>query len=155
MLSDFSKEDQAKIKALLSSRSYTGAASLARSKDCGQLDERWNRWMKELLKRGFDETELWSLKISTLRWFLPRLKAFRKADKLSIPMDWDGDEDGMTKWNKTLDEMIWLCEELLYEKEFEKITLKKPFDHEEYKKYTIKIERCKKIFGQFFMDLWD
>lgn len=41
-------------------------------------DERHKLWQQQRLYRGFDDTELWNLNDTILRFILPRLDEFRK-----------------------------------------------------------------------------
>lgn len=40
-------------------------------------DKRQERWAKERLEQGFDETELWNLDVALAHIILPRLKAYK------------------------------------------------------------------------------
>ena len=47
------------------------------SLDLSEDDERKELFKKQRLERGFDETELWNLDTTILKFILPRLKAFK------------------------------------------------------------------------------
>ena len=165
-LQNFSRTQQQKIKTLINSPSYHGFLSLEKSgHNCkiGQNDIRWDIFAKELLKDGYDETELWNLYETTLKWFLPRLKAFREihGDNPDCIYFNCKPNEAFNKWNETLDEMIWLCEELLSEKERSILINKRScceITEEEYKNQIKKLNlrelRAKKLFGDFFLHLW-
>ena len=155
MLSDFLEKDQEKLKFHLTSKNYHGLMNLKKKGKFGQNDERWNSWAKQILKRGFDDTELWNLKITALKWFLPRLKAFRDIDKISYPCNLPS-KDGPEQWNEILDQMIWWCDEIITEKEFRALEpLPEENFQKKYKEYDKKIDKCLDLFKKYFLDLWD
>jgi hypothetical protein len=57
-------------------------------------DDRHQLWRQQRTKRGFDDTELWSLDDTILEFILPRLDEFRKNLIGHPPMltadEWDG-----------------------------------------------------------------
>lgn len=70
------------------------------SKNLSKQDERRIRYGEQRKERGFDDTELWSLDNTIIRFTLPRLKAFRNYTQ-SFPA-------GMTfeEWQGIIDKMI-------------------------------------------------
>lgn len=46
--------------------------------DCDN-DERKKEWQKQRIERGFDNTELWNLNYTMMKFMYPRIKAFREA----------------------------------------------------------------------------
>lgn len=65
-------------------------------------DGRHKRWAKQRRTRGFDETELWSLDSTLVKFLLPRLKAFRSGTGGKVH------PGNMTKreWTTALDQTI-------------------------------------------------
>ena len=72
-------------------------------------DERQELFKKQRLERGFDDTELWNLDSTILKFTLPRLKAFQEAT-CGYPGDVTADE-----WQKILGKMIASIENILNE----------------------------------------
>ena len=131
---------------------------------CWVLGGREITFLYQRLTRGFDDSELWSLDDTIIRFTLPRLKAFRFArggkGPMGMPMDFIGDVDayhamneadmqrtcdeGYAKWLETLDKMILAMEIYVREDGF-------PFGDEDVKKY----EEGMSLFHKFFNGLWD
>ena len=55
-----------------------GVENINFSLDLKEDDERKEIFKKQRLERGFDETELWNLDTTILKFILPRLKAFKE-----------------------------------------------------------------------------
>jgi len=101
--------------------------------------------------RGFDDSELWSLDWTIVKFIHPRLKAFTKDAHLSAPMHpTETDDTGFPRalttkeWRAILLEMldgfeIALDDDLLYPPEGEA---------------GIKIERSLDLFREWFFHLW-
>lgn len=70
------------------------------SRHLSKQDERRIKYRIQRKERGFDDTELWNLDDTILRFTLPRLKIFRNYTK-SYPI-------GMTfeEWQNIIDKMI-------------------------------------------------
>lgn len=64
-------------------------------------DPRRKKFKKQRKRRGFDDTELWSLDYAIIKFTLPRLKAFRKSH-----CGYPGDLTAKL-WNEILDKMIY------------------------------------------------
>lgn len=65
-------------------------------------DGRHRRWAKQRRTRGFDETELWNLDTTFVRFLLPRLKAFRAGTGGKVHSGSLTDQE----WTGILDKMI-------------------------------------------------
>lgn len=57
-------------------------------------DERLEEFRKQRIERGFDDTELWDLNITIIKFILPRLKAFKECTSnyprnLNSKEEWD------------------------------------------------------------------
>ena len=63
-------------------------------------DKREERFLKQRLERGFDESETWCLYSTISKFILPRLKAF-KDSTIAYPPELTVEE-----WNTILDKMI-------------------------------------------------
>ncbi len=66
-----------------------------------RTDERWQAYKEQRLTRGFDNSELWNLDTTIVKFILPRLKVFR-----SFECGHPGHIDTMEEWNEILDKMI-------------------------------------------------
>lgn len=55
-----------------------GPAYYGCAKEVPLDDDRHKLWRKQRLERGFDNTELWNLDSTILKFILPRLEEFRK-----------------------------------------------------------------------------
>lgn len=64
-------------------------------------DDRDEEFAKQRLKRGFDSSELWSLKDTITDFILPRLKAFAEH-----PSGYPGCFDNENDWIKILNKMV-------------------------------------------------
>jgi len=54
----------------------------------GEDDERWDKYKKQRLERGFDDSETWSLDSTIVRFIIPRLKRYLEvASKVIIIED--------------------------------------------------------------------
>lgn len=63
-------------------------------------DKREEKFSKQRLERGFDESETWNLYTTISRFIVPRLKAFKESN-ICYPPELTPDE-----WNAILDKMI-------------------------------------------------
>lgn len=103
-------------------------------------DEREPKYVQQRLKRGFDNSETWSLKDTMARFILPRLKLYKElSQELSqeIIMDTDGLYDKVDKSIRAFEIIV---------KDGDGETLTK----EEWKEYDKGME----AFVQVYMRLW-
>ncbi len=154
-----------------------------------QNDEKWLEWIEYLIWnmgwreikyffqrsiRGFDESDLWSLDHTIVRFVLPRLIAFRNLRNGEGPMGfpcgllygWDGNSELSTEdndaqyneWLRIIDAMIWSMQNFVdtegmpgYTKE--SFTSDKPahFDQALHDKW----EEGMNYFHKYFHNLWD
>ena len=63
-------------------------------------DKREERFLKQRLERGFDESETWNLYTTISRFILPRIKEFKECNICHPP------ELTPEEWNNILDKMI-------------------------------------------------
>ena len=105
------------------------------------------KFLKQRLTRGFSDEELWNLDWTLAEHILPRLKAF-KVYHGAYPPDLTPE-----KWNKKLSEMIWAFDSILHEEETKPEI--KEGDIRAYMAYLKRRDRGLKLFGKYFMDLWD
>ena len=108
--------------------------TLSLSKTVPEDDERQKKWKKQRKRRGFDDTELWSLDCTIVAFILPRLKVFRKKIG-SYPC-----ELTFPAWKEILDKMITAFE--LYKISF-------PNNDE-----AAKIQEGLDLFRKYFHHLW-
>lgn len=99
-------------------------------------DKREKKFRDQRIKRGFDDSETWTLFMTISNFVLPRLKRFRKITK-SFPGDLSESE-----WNDVLDKMI---------NSFELIS--KDDLHIFDKRYP-EIKEGLDLFRIYFLDLW-
>ena len=85
-----------------------GVENINFSLDLKEDDERKEIFKKQRLERGFDETELWNLDTTILKFILPRLKAF-KENTFGHP----GDFKDMDDWLDCIDKMIKSIEDII------------------------------------------
>lgn len=69
--------------------------------DSTTSEEKKDLYHKQLLERGFDDTELWNLDYTIAQFVLPRLKRFREVNK-GYPALLKTEDS----WDEKLDEMI-------------------------------------------------
>lgn len=152
-----------KVKCIVESKAYQGSLSFTK-KGVTPKDKRFNRYAKQLLKRGFDDSETWDLGSAMARWLIPRLKRFKKLN-VGYPGRFAKHKDGYEKWNKIIDEILWMLEEEVTEKEetelffqYKNIPLvERPSslgEWEEWKKYEKRMNKAKKLFGEFWPHFW-
>ena len=98
---------------------------------CFTLDANNEEYRKQRIERGFDDTELWNLDSTILKFTLPRLKEFREQT-ICYPADLNSIEE----WKDCLDKMINAIEEAI---------------NYEYNDHTFENLQ---LFHKYFMDLW-
>lgn len=138
----------------------------------------WLRWKVvsafQRRKRGFDDSELWSLDYTILEFILPRLRRFREKKRWGWPgpcaifdIDWDDfealedsekadlDQASIEEWDRMLDKMIRAIElNLKYQGLF--ATYSKETDRLEEAPYLkAEYEEGWFIFIKWFHALWD
>ena len=72
-----------------------------------QKEERQEKFKKQRIERGFDDTELWNFDTTILRFVLPRLKVF-KEQTCAYPTDFNSLEE----WKECIEKMIKSIEEI-------------------------------------------
>lgn len=110
------------------------------SKDL-RKDKRQEKWKKQRKKRGFDDTELWSLDQSLAMHILPRLKAFRKT-----PHGWPGFCETQEKWNEILDHMIFAFDFAATGKQYPVDTTEEEWE---------RAQKGLRLFAECYFDLWN
>lgn len=100
-------------------------------------DNDWDEHTQQRINRGFDDSELWNLDTTIIKFILPRLKAFKDYTK-SIPYDLKSE----TEWKDILDQII-LGFELYLESNIADLN-----DSES------KIDEAFKLFFKYFKSLW-
>ncbi len=70
--------------------------------DCDDKDERQVEWQKQRIERGFDDTELWNLDYTMMKFMYPRIKAFRETFA-GYPGCLNNEEEWETILDKILD----------------------------------------------------
>jgi hypothetical protein len=95
-------------------------------------DERLETFKRQRIERGFDDTELWNLDTTLLKFLLPRLKEFKKQTK-SYPSNVESFEE----WQNILQKMIDAIEYNIYGN----------YNIEEYNEKF-------KLLQEYIFDLW-
>jgi len=107
-------------------------------------DKRYKKQKSQLQKRGFSDSETWSLYNPIAEFIIPRLVKFRE-----INIGYPGNFKSMDEWNVLLDDMIfafvWALEESDWPKKLNKT---------EEKKHWVRYRKGMKYFAQYFMHLW-
>jgi hypothetical protein len=106
-------------------------------------DDRKERFKKQRLERGFDDSEMWSLYSTISHFILPRLKDYRECiEEFGIhPYSLKSVE----KWLELLDKMILAFELKIYG------SMDSGMEMDEYNK---KIDEGLKAFTKWFSALW-
>ncbi len=107
------------------------------------LKRRW-KWFWQRRKWGFDERELWSLDDTIAKFVLPRLKVFRNNTG-GYPGVFSGDPKGQEKWEAIIDQMIFGLNYVASGDCY------KFLDDKTHKK----AQKGLRLFGEWFMDLWN
>ena len=106
--------------------------------------------------RGFSDDEVWDLDNAIIRYTLPRLKHLRKHNH-GFPIDFYIEaradeaamtEEGMLKWNKTIDKMIYAMELILKDEYWYTSSPTWEMD-------TEAVKEGMELFHQYFQALWD
>ena len=100
-------------------------------------DNNWDEYTQQRINRGFDDSELWNLDITIIKFILPRLKAFKDYTK-SIPYSLKSE----IEWKDILNRII-LGFELYLESDIADLN-----DSES------KIDEAFKLFFKYFKSLW-
>ena len=96
------------------------------------------KFLKQRIKRGFDDSELWSLDSTLTKFLLPRIKAFKDMT-MSHPGTVTEEE-----WYEILDDIIYSLESFKNECEFWET---EKLDRERY-------DRGFRYLGEYYRDLW-
>lgn len=164
MSKKLSKSQIKKVRHIIESKVYQGSLSFTKKEGLTPKDKRFNKYARQLLKRGFDDSETWNLGTAMAEWLIPRLKRFKKLN-FGYPGIFAKYEGGYEKWNKIIDEILWLLEEQVTEKEetdlfnqYNNLTIvERPSSlgkWDEWKKYEKRINKAKKLFGEFWPHFW-
>lgn len=141
------------------------------------------KFIYQKLTKGFSDQDLWGLSSHISELIYPRIKAFRKMKKMSVPFfeddQWTDEgfplprEDGidpMKRWNEILDNIVFafrydLYEENLLSKKDREDFEKKygiPYDYdifalneEVFNKLQEKYKEGMRLFAVYYNDLWD
>lgn len=112
-----------------------------------KTDKRYKKYIKQLKKDGFSNTETWCFTSVVAQFILPRLIRFKEVTN-GYPGG--GDVPTMEKWHEILDKMIFAFEWALAYDEEENYNLSDKIKKEYWKKY----EEGMKLFAKYFMALW-
>ncbi len=100
-------------------------------------------------RRGYSERDLWSADTHIARVTLAFLN---DVGKWGVPVSSikgeDSFEASQARWNKTEDELRWLMEQHLNDD----VTKWEERSEPEYRK---RVERANRLFGKYWMSLWD
>ncbi len=104
-------------------------------------DKRENKYSKQRIERGFDDSELWSLDCTIANFILPRLIEFRKQIN-----GYPGHLSNEGEWVDMLDKMI---------EAFELVTQSKLINHNESSIEYQKFNEGITLFKDNFLNLWN
>lgn len=112
-----------------------------------KTDKRYKKYVKQLKKDGFSNTETWCLTSVIAQFILPRLIKFKE-----ITNGYPGNDDfpTMEKWHEGLDKMIFAFEWAIANDAEENYKLSDKIKKENWNKY---IEGMR-LFSEYFMALW-
>lgn len=96
-----------------------------------EVDERKELYKKQRIERGFDDTELWNLDSTILKFVLPRLKAFKECT-----CGYPGTVKSEEEWQNILQKMIDSIEKIINDNA----------DDEDYDGFE--------LFKKYFFNLW-
>lgn len=164
MSKKLNKSQLKKVRHIIESKVYQGSLSFTKKEGLTPKDKRFNKYARQLLKRGFDDSETWDLGTAMAEWLIPRLKRFKKLN-VGYPGRFAKYKDGYEKWCKIIDEILWMLEERVTEKEetdlFNQYYLipsaKRPSslgEWDEWKKYEKRLNKAKKLFGEMWPHFW-
>lgn len=100
-----------------------------------EKDSMWEKMKEQRIERGFDDTELWNLDNTIIRFIYPRIKEFYEMDKAGYPAGLDP-----KTWETILEKIV---------KAF-----KYMFDDDTIK-HQDEIQKGLDLFNKYFYDLWD
>lgn len=122
-------------------------------------DDRWEKYKKQRLENGFDDSELWCLDSTIAKFILPRLKRFIERS-LGTParlyykyIDLGYPEEVANKyaykdWSGILDKIVWAFENYDDESYMKERDFKKAYDE-----YREKIKEGLQLFAEWFGSL--
>ena len=111
-----------------------------------KTDKRYDKHDNQLKKRGFSDSETWSLDSVICEFVLPRLIRFKKLNN-GFP---GGGDMTFEKWNAAIDEMIFAFDWSLNceEDKYDKLTQSQRDDN--WKRYEAGMDS----FSKWFRHLW-
>ena len=124
-----------KVRCKKLGKSYYGLA-----KEMPATDERQVKWEWQREKRGFDDTEIWSLFTTISDFIYPRLIAFKEY-KCDYPINLTPEN-----WDEILDKMIFAFK--FYSDEYKR---EEPVSEETIQK----VREGMDLFVEYFRDLWN
>lgn len=89
-----------------------GMKNINFSCELSETDSRKEEYKKQRIERGFDDTELWNLDLTILRFILPRLKAFKDI-AVGTPSGFKNEDE----WIECIDRMIKSIESIIEDDE--------------------------------------
>jgi hypothetical protein len=95
--------EMTKKKQKIDPRELVCHKNICFSYDIKKNDKRQDKYKKQRISRGFDDSETWSLDETIASFILPRIKRYKDINNIAYPAT-----DGMTfeKWNEILDQII-------------------------------------------------
>ena len=103
-------------------------------------DERVPLFLKQILERGWDDTEIWSLDITISKFILPRLKRFKE---ITVGCPYSDSIESLEEWKSILQQMIDAFEIIASEKAL--------FCNQKEQKI---INKGLKLFREWYFALW-
>jgi len=113
------------------------------------------KWGLQSLFRGYSDCDLWGLNTYICKKTIKPLKAFRKMNKFGHPCGLKNNKE----WNKILDRIIFMMDEELKNGCWGDDKIYKIKDdkkrHKKINEYNNKIKEGCRLFGEYFLGLWD
>jgi hypothetical protein len=110
----------------------------------GKKDERYNKYVEQLKKDGFSDTETWGLDSVIAQFILPRLIRFKEVTN-GYPPDFT-----MEKWQEMLDKMIFAFDWTLNHDKDDNYNLSEEVKKANWKRYS----EGMRLFSDNFTQLW-
>jgi hypothetical protein len=133
------------IDKIIKQRYKKSTWKMSRPKHLKPSDKRYNKYRKQLKANGFCDTELWNLNSTIAEFILPRLYRYRNHH-MGYPGCLKSDEE----WISILDDMIFA---FLWSLECEDWPQK--LNKTQEKKHWQRFNKGMRVFGKYFMTMWD
>lgn len=113
---------------------------------------------KQIFGKKIPKKQAWNANTYMAKDIVKYLRAFKKENTHTTPMEFVNSENAMEEWHALIDKMIWSFDQISndYSGEY---YLDKISDNETYEKlqkeYNEKLKEGLNLFAKYFCDLWD